>query len=307
MHPLNFQPRNTLFQSPFVYWVYWVYWGLSLLFDSLFYVSCLRNRSLCGRDPWRRAGCSRFGGLLPPSLLSHFPQKTIYQKPTQSFRVSISLYPLIRLIQTISQSLAPNDATIFNHTAFRQRLDGAFHPLLVPSPLCSSHLPSLIMRKIIRQESTIPRHSSAWGAQECKLWKASIKLCHKLLCYWIQWFYPWLYVPCPLVFYPRSSPPTWKERGRVSSWTNEVHLDSWGDGALIFLCAFSHSSIGSMKKLMFQTNRDNYFRHTDFVNCLGRLFRQLDHLEPPELHSNVPQHTTSKAYLSQQLLVSHKI
>lgn len=153
------------------------------------------------------------------------------QSPTPDFQVSASLqqssivpYPLsvIRhssFIETICQHLTTNYATIFNHTAPRQRLDGAFHPLLPPSPLRSSHLPSLTTRKIISRESRIPRHSSPLGAQECRLWreprKAAVRLFHGR---------PWFelavcpLLSCPLLFYPRSSPPTWRATRRRCKW-----------------------------------------------------------------------------------------
>ena len=48
-------------------------------------------------------------------------------------------------------------------------------------------------------------------------------------------------------------------------------------------------------------------KHTDFVNCLSRLLRQLDHPEPPEHHGNRSQHTTLKAQPPHQLLISYRI
>ena len=131
----------------------------------------LRGRGLQEARARASAGCYT-------SLLSHFP-KTIYQKSharfsSFCFSTTIIHRPLFIIrhpsfIETICQHLATNYATICNHTAPRHKLDGALHPLLPPSPLRSSYLPSLTTCKIISRESAIPRNSSPWGVQEGSL------------------------------------------------------------------------------------------------------------------------------------------
>jgi hypothetical protein len=80
---------------------------------------CLRNTSLCGRDlegarlPLRRATTS--------VIIESLPAEDYLSKVSRKIFEFLFLYIRhLSFIQTICQHLAPNYATIFNHTAPRQ-------------------------------------------------------------------------------------------------------------------------------------------------------------------------------------------
>jgi len=183
MHPIEFSTAQRIVSIASLF----EYLGFPLLFNSfIFYMFRLGNTTLRGRN--LQEARSWFSGLfhiiiesLPEDYLSKVPH-TIFKVLFFYNNLLLTLFHYPSSIIYRTNLLASCDQLCYDLQSYDPswKAGRRLRSAASPSPLRSFYPPAFNTHKIISCESTMPRYSSPWSAQEGRIWRSPSKAAARL-------------------------------------------------------------------------------------------------------------------------------